>query len=143
MKGEGGAGQGPRGLSATFANYRTTISLSAQSKMGSFSCHLRQGPGRPLLDSRGGSPAPTTAAPKPPAPYSQHVVPEAALPLSLVEEVVEVAAEGDEHKAKGQEAKNACGGTGVGQGVTNPRYGSSSGEEGVRPLRPERQLSSG
>lgn len=43
------------------------------------------------------------------APHSQHVVPEATLPLSLVEEVIEVAAEGDEHKAKSQEAKNACG----------------------------------
>lgn len=43
------------------------------------------------------------------APHSQHIVPEATLPLSLVEEVIEVAAEGDEHKAKGQEAKNACG----------------------------------
>lgn len=55
------------------------------------------------------------AAPRPAAPHSQHVVPEAALPFSLVEEIIEVAAEGDEHKAKGQEAKNACGGPGAGR----------------------------
>ena len=34
---------------------------------------------------------------------SQHVFPEASLPLGLVEEVVEVAAEGDEDEAEGQE----------------------------------------
>ena len=56
-----------------------------------------------------GAPVPTTPTAKPGAPHSQHIVPEATLPLSLVEEVIEVAAEGDEHKAKGQDAKNACG----------------------------------
>lgn len=54
------------------------------------------------------------------APHSQHIVPEAALPLSLVEEVVEVAAEGNEHKAKGQEAKNACGGQGQDRTLPSP-----------------------
>lgn len=39
--------------------------------------------------------------------HSQDVFPEAALPLGLVEEVVEVAAKGDEDEAKGQEAKDA------------------------------------
>lgn len=39
--------------------------------------------------------------------HSQDVFPEAALPLGLVEEVVEVAAKGDEDKAEGQEAENA------------------------------------
>lgn len=39
--------------------------------------------------------------------HSQHVFPEAALPLGLVEEVVEVAAKGDEDKTKGQEAEDA------------------------------------
>ena len=53
-----------------------------------------------------GAPVPTTPTAKPGAPHSQHIVPEATLPLSLVEEVIEVAAEGDEHKAKGQEAKS-------------------------------------
>lgn len=56
-----------------------------------------------------GAPIPTIPTAKPGAPHSQHIVSEATLPLSLVEEVIEVAAEGDEHKAKGQEAKNACG----------------------------------
>ena len=109
--------------------------MSTQRKTGSFFHPLRLGPNRPLLDRREGSPGPTTAALQPPVPHSQHVVPEAALPLGLVEEVIEVAAEGDEHKAKGQEAKNACGGSGVGQGVTHPRCGSSGGEEGVHPTR--------
>lgn len=60
-----------------------------------------------LPSSRSSDSATPTA--KPAAPHSQHVVPEASFPLSLVEEVVEVAAEGDEHKAKSQEAKDACG----------------------------------
>lgn len=69
------------------------------------------------------------APPSPQAPvlHSQHVVPEAALPLSLVEEVVEVAAEGDEDKAKGQEAKNACGGPGVGKVLPIPGVGAAVG----------------
>lgn len=48
--------------------------------------------------------------PRPPVPtlsHSQDVFPEAALPLRLVEEVVEVAAKSDEDEAKGQEAENA------------------------------------
>ena len=67
------------------------------------------------------------AAPKPPALHSQHIVPEAALPLSLVEEVVEVTAEGDEHKAKGQEAKNACGGPGWDRALPIPGVGGAVG----------------
>lgn len=35
----------------------------------------------------------------------QHIFPEAPLPFSLVKEVVEVAAEGDENKAKSEESK--------------------------------------
>lgn len=62
------------------------------------------------------------------APHSQHIVPEATFPLSLVEEVIEVAAEGDEHKAKGQEAKNACG---VQRGTHyQNRHSGSTREEG-------------
>ena len=49
-----------------------------------------------------------------------------------------MAAEGDEHKAKGQEAKNACGGSGVGQGVTHPRCGSGGREEVFAPHGPEK-----
>lgn len=56
-----------------------------------------------------GAPILPPPQPKLRAPHSQHIVPEATLPLSLVEEVIEVAAEGDEDKAKSQEAKNACG----------------------------------
>lgn len=37
----------------------------------------------------------------------QHIFSEAPLPLSLVEEVVEVAAKGDENKAEGEESKYA------------------------------------
>lgn len=37
---------------------------------------------------------------------SQHVFSEAPLPFGLVEEVVEVAAEGDEDKAESEESKN-------------------------------------
>lgn len=125
-----------------FANYRATEILGTQSRTGSFTCCLRPGHGRPLLDSRGGRSLQVwlwflDAAPGTPAPHSQHIVPKAALPLSLVEEVVEVAAEGDEHKAKGQEAKNACGGPGAGWGVTNPRFGRRV----FAPLEHERQLS--
>lgn len=90
------------------ASYRATDISGAQNKMG-----------RPLLGSTGRLPLQSLLRlpPSPQAPilHSQHVVPEAALPLGLVEEIVEVAAEGDEHKAKGQEAKNACGGPGVGR----------------------------
>lgn len=39
--------------------------------------------------------------------YLQHIFSEAPLPFSLVEEVVEVTAEGDENKAKSEEAKYA------------------------------------
>lgn len=39
--------------------------------------------------------------------YLQHVLPEAPLPFSLVEEVIEVATKGDEHKAKSKESKYA------------------------------------
>jgi len=39
--------------------------------------------------------------------HSQDVFPKAPLPLRLVEEVIEVAAEGDEDKAEGQEAEDA------------------------------------
>lgn len=35
----------------------------------------------------------------------QHIFSEASLPFSLVEEVVEVAAEGDEHEAESEETK--------------------------------------
>lgn len=83
------------------ARYRATDILGAQNKMG-----------RPLLDGTGRLPLQSLLqlppSLQPPVLHSQHVVPETALPLSLVEEIVEVAAEGDEHKAKGQEAKNAC-----------------------------------
>lgn len=104
-------------LLAVFANYRAKDISGTQSTMGSFTCHRRRTPGRALLNGKRAisavlAPAPMAAAPKPQALYSQHIVPEATLPLSLVEEVVEMAAEGDEHKAKGQEAKNACGGPG-------------------------------
>lgn len=37
----------------------------------------------------------------------QHIFSEAPLPFSLVEEVVEVAAEGDENKAESEESKYA------------------------------------
>jgi len=37
---------------------------------------------------------------------SQHVFSEAPLPFRLVEEVVEVAAEGDENKAESEESKD-------------------------------------
>lgn len=50
--------------------------------------------------------------------HSQDVFPEAALPLGLVEEVIEVAAKGDEHKAEGQEAKNAWKRTGTNSSQT-------------------------
>lgn len=56
-----------------------------------------------------GAPILPPSQPNSGTPHSQHVIPEATLPLSLIEEVIEVAAEGDEHKAKSQEAKNACG----------------------------------
>ena len=38
--------------------------------------------------------------------HVQHIFSEAPLPFSLVKEVVEVAAEGDEDKAKSEESKN-------------------------------------
>lgn len=38
----------------------------------------------------------------------QNIFSEAPLPFSLVEEVVEVAAEGDENEAKSQKSKYAC-----------------------------------
>lgn len=38
----------------------------------------------------------------------QNIFSEAPLPFSLVEEVVEVAAEGDENKAKSQKSKYTC-----------------------------------
>ena len=81
-----------------------------EQQVESFS-YPRQDGGRPQIQCciTAEAPTPTTPATKPGAPHSQHIVPEAALPLGLVEEVVEGAAEGDEHKAKGQEAKNACG----------------------------------
>lgn len=41
-------------------------------------------------------------------PYSQDILPEAPLPFGLIEEIVEVAAEGDENKPEGQEAENPC-----------------------------------
>lgn len=39
--------------------------------------------------------------------HSQDIFPKAALPLRLVEEVIEVAAKSDEDEAEGQEAKDA------------------------------------
>lgn len=39
--------------------------------------------------------------------HSQDIFPEAALPLRLVEEVIEVAAKSDEDEAEGQEAEDA------------------------------------
>ena len=82
--------------------------------------------GRSLLDGTGGLTLRSWLwLPEAPILHSQHVVPEAALPLSLVEEVVEVAAEGDEDKAKGQEAKNACGGPGVGKVLPIPGVGAA------------------
>lgn len=47
------------------------------------------------------------AASTPTPSHAQDVFPKAALPLCLVEEVVEVAAEGDEDEAEGQEAEDA------------------------------------
>lgn len=47
------------------------------------------------------------AASTPTPSHAQDVFPKAALPLRLVEEVVEVAAEGDEDEAEGQEAEDA------------------------------------
>lgn len=41
-------------------------------------------------------------------PYLQNVLPEAAFPFCLVEEVVKVTAKSDENKPKGQEAKDPC-----------------------------------
>lgn len=45
--------------------------------------------------------------------HSQDVFPKAALPLRLVEEVIEVAAKSDEDKAEGQEAEDAWKGSGT------------------------------
>lgn len=68
-----------------------------------------------------------THPPPAPSPHSQHIVPEAPLPLGLVEEVVEMAAEGDEHKAEGQEAKNACRGPGCNRALPIPDAGVAVG----------------
>lgn len=40
--------------------------------------------------------------------YLQHIFSEAPLPLSLAEEVVEVAAKSDEDKSESQKPKNTC-----------------------------------
>lgn len=38
----------------------------------------------------------------------QHIIPEASFPLSLVEEVIKVAAKGYKDKTKGKESKYSC-----------------------------------
>lgn len=63
-------------------------------------------PQRPSLNTR---PWDATSVPLvlPSPAHSQDVFPKAALPLRLVEEVIEVAAKSDEDEAEGQEAEDA------------------------------------
>lgn len=61
---------------------------------------------RPLLNSRCWDATSVPLALLSPS-HSQDVFPKAALPLRLVEEVIEVAAKSDEDEAEGQEAKDA------------------------------------